>query len=63
MRESIHKLQDFVISANFNDPEKWMSSLESTNWLSYSHLLLNCCIKVTDHIVKGESVLIHCSDG
>eukprot|EP01091_Cochliopodium_minus_P021582 TRINITY_DN996_c0_g2_i1.p1 TRINITY_DN996_c0_g2~~TRINITY_DN996_c0_g2_i1.p1 ORF type:complete len:911 (+),score=230.29 TRINITY_DN996_c0_g2_i1:245-2977(+) len=64
IRECNNKLRDFVSNPSLlHDPEKWMSHLESTGWLSRIYQLLNTAVKITNLTVQGNSVLVHCSDG
>jgi len=61
MRESIDKLQNVCESVQEN---KWLSQLESTQWLSHLRSLLKGATLIAHYLTeKNVSVLVHCSDG
>lgn len=61
MRESIDKLQTVCESVQDN---KWLSLLESTQWLSHIRSVLKGATLVAHYLTeKNTSVLVHCSDG
>ena len=46
------------------DTQAWLSSLDSTKWLSHLSSLLKAAVNVTHTIhLKQRPVLVHCSDG
>lgn len=61
MRESIDKLQ--VICESVQE-QKWLSQLESTQWLSHIRSVLKGATLIAHYLTeKNNSVLVHCSDG
>lgn len=61
MRESIDKLYSVCIAPS---RVKWLSQLESSQWLNHIVLLLHSANLITEEMNKKfTSVLIHCSDG
>ena len=61
MRESLDKLFQACYTPDSN---KWLTQIESTQWLNYSGLLLKSANGIVHELsVKNSSVLIHCSDG
>lgn len=61
MRDSIDKLQTVCESVQEN---KWLSQLESTQWLSHIRSVLKGAALLAHYVTeKNTSVLVHCSDG
>lgn len=62
MRESWKKLKE--ISYPCNNPHKWHTNLESTQWLDHLRAILNGAIRIVDKIENHKtSLIVHCSDG
>lgn len=63
VRDSMNKLVAFVSQTRTTD-KGWLSGLESTQWLQHLRSVLCGAQWIVDVIhQKGESVLVHCSDG
>lgn len=63
LNDSLHKLVDGCLDKNCST-EKWISTLESSNWLGHVQNVLECACVVAqciDH--EGASVLVHGSEG
>ncbi|XP_031571649.1 uncharacterized protein LOC116305818 [Actinia tenebrosa] len=60
VRDSIERLQGVCESSS---QKKWLSHLESTQWLAYIAAILKGATTIARFIEKGVSALVHCSDG
>jgi len=80
MRDSLNKLregenlknQDFVLRITIacllsevdGDDFKWLSNVESSQWLNHLGRILSAAIHIADAVHdKKTSILVHCSDG
>ena len=62
MRESLRKVKDMCFPVI--EDQRWLSNLESTNWLLHIKQILAGAVKVADKVsVHRTSVVVHCSDG
>eukprot|EP00045_Choanoeca_perplexa_P014305 m.167499 g.167499 ORF g.167499 m.167499 type:complete len:578 (-) comp16639_c0_seq2:1416-3149(-) len=61
MRDSLKKMRELVWPKP--DEAHWYQRLEATNWLKHSKTILSAAIAIVDKVTRGNSVLIHCSDG
>lgn len=59
MRNSWNTLQ----STNFQPDQKYLSLVDSSNWLNYLSVILTGVKLISERLASGRSVLIHCSDG
>lgn len=57
MRDALDKLRKVVEKS---DQSKFMSKLETTNWMFYLHQILKGSIYIADKLQRGTSVLVHC---
>eukprot|EP00912_Choanoflagellata_sp_UC4_P002267 UC4_evm2s1434 len=60
MRDSLRKLGDLCLDI---DDLNWLANVESTKWLEHIKLIMSGALKISTAISKGESAVIHCSDG
>lgn len=64
MRESFHNLMKQILENPSPKGDKWATSMESTKWIQYLHLILKAATFVVEVLLgKGETALVHCSDG
>lgn len=62
MRESLRKLKDICFPTI--DDNHWLSSIESTGWLTHIKQILSGAVKIADKVESHKtSILVHCSDG
>ena len=62
MRESLRKVKDMCFPVI--EDQRWLSNLESTNWLFHIKQILAGAVKIADKVsVHRTSVVVHCSDG
>jgi len=63
VRDSLNKLVTFISQTRTTD-KGWLSGLESTQWLQHIRSVLLGAQLIVDVVnQKGESVVVHCSDG
>lgn len=63
MRESFRKLMELCLATGGHDM-RWLTNLDSTQWLEHSHIILYGARMVAEAVERdGRSVLAHCSDG
>lgn len=60
--DSLHKLVEGCQDKNCST-EKWISTLESSNWLGHIQNVLECACVVAQCVDQGASVLVHGSEG
>lgn len=60
VRDSLYRLQGVCESSA---QKKWLSHLESTQWLAYIHSILKGAVTIARFVDKGAAALVHCSDG
>ncbi|XP_048584999.1 uncharacterized protein LOC5520963 isoform X2 [Nematostella vectensis] len=60
VRDSLDRLQAVCESSS---QKKWLSHLESTQWLAYIAAILKGATTIARFVDKGVSTLVHCSDG
>eukprot|EP01119_Soliformovum_irregulare_P020386 TRINITY_DN6591_c0_g2_i1.p1 TRINITY_DN6591_c0_g2~~TRINITY_DN6591_c0_g2_i1.p1 ORF type:complete len:640 (-),score=178.11 TRINITY_DN6591_c0_g2_i1:428-2347(-) len=60
MRDSLNKL---YILCQSGEDEKYLTRLEATKWMEYSHIILTGAVRIANLLEDGCPVLIHCSDG
>lgn len=62
MRESFRKLKEICFP--INDDHRWLSNIESTNWLEHIRAIIAGARKIANIIENCKtSVVVHCSDG
>ena len=61
-KESIVKGK-VVFNINNSNMKNFLSKFEDTKWLDYISDLLIGSINVANNLMKGNNVLVHCSDG
>lgn len=60
VRDSLYRLQGVCESSA---QKKWLSHLESSQWLSYITSILKGAVTIARFVDKGAAALVHCSDG
>lgn len=60
VRDSLYRLQGVCESSA---QKKWLSHLESTQWLAYITSILKGAVTIARFVEKGAAALVHCSDG
>lgn len=60
VRDSLYRLQGVCESSA---QKKWLSHLESTQWLAYITSILKGALTIARFVDKGAAALVHCSDG
>lgn len=63
---NIHVVRDAyngAYNALSSNSLKFLSALEKSGWLELQSNLIKGAVAVTNSILRGVSVLIHCSDG
>ncbi|XP_020624382.1 uncharacterized protein LOC110061862 [Orbicella faveolata] len=60
VRDSLYRLQGVCESSA---QKKWLSHLESTQWLAYITSILKGAVTIARFVDKGAAALVHCSDG
>lgn len=60
VRDSLYRLQGVCESSA---QKKWLSHLESTQWLAYITCILKGAVTIARFVDKGAAALVHCSDG
>jgi len=64
MRDSLEKLAEIVLPGSDDESfTSFLSALDETKWLQHLILILAGSVNCMRHLLNGESVLIHCSDG
>lgn len=62
-RSALSKLYSILASQKLNENRNFFSSFEQTRWPEFIYLLIKGGINIANSIKKGNSALIHCSDG
>ncbi|KAK2565460.1 Myotubularin-related protein 2 [Acropora cervicornis] len=60
VRDSLYRLQGVCESSA---QKKWLSHLESSQWLAYITSILKGAVTIARFVNKGAAALVHCSDG
>lgn len=60
VRDSLYRLQGVCESSA---QKKWLSHLESSQWLAYITSILKGAVTIARFVDKGAAALVHCSDG
>lgn len=60
VRDSLYRLQGVCESSA---QKKWLSHLESTQWLAYITCILKGAVTLARFVDKGAAAVVHCSDG
>lgn len=63
VRQSYLKLKMLIGNKNFSSNKNVFSQFETTEWPNFIYQLITNSIEIANGIQKGQSVLIHCSDG
>jgi len=64
IRKSLEKLVAAINpSSNLESDSRWWSMIEESGWLTHIKSVLQAAMFCSDLISKGNSILIHCSDG
>jgi len=62
MRDSLSKVRDACLDVNI-DSSGWLMALENSRWLEHIKNMLTVAVQIAREIERGETVLVHCSDG
>lgn len=63
VRNSLVKLNQLITTNKFIENKTFLSNLEATTWINFIYQILKSAVDIANSIKKGNSVLIHCSDG
>ncbi len=61
MRQSLRTMMATVATATTMDA--FMSELANSGWLKHVKAVLDASIYITNCVLEGKSVVVHCSDG
>eukprot|EP01114_Cavostelium_apophysatum_P024511 TRINITY_DN9616_c0_g1_i1.p1 TRINITY_DN9616_c0_g1~~TRINITY_DN9616_c0_g1_i1.p1 ORF type:complete len:619 (+),score=165.04 TRINITY_DN9616_c0_g1_i1:39-1895(+) len=61
VRESFKKLKAACLQQK--DDGHWYANLENSRWMEFTSLLLSASTRIAAIVNRGQSVLVHCSDG
>jgi len=61
MRSSFKQLYELCTKDDAEIPDR--AAFESTKWLEHIQMLIRACSYMANKILKGSSLLVHCSDG
>jgi hypothetical protein len=62
IRTAYTKLNNLLVN-KISENKHFLSQLEATLWLNYIYQILKSATEIAAKIIKGHTVLIHCSDG
>ena len=62
-RSAIHKIYSMLKYNRFSDNKKFLSNFDNSGWPNFIYRIIRACINIASSVIKGYSVLIHCSDG
>jgi hypothetical protein len=62
IRTAYTKLNSLLLN-KISENKNFLSQLEGTLWLNYIYQILRSALEIAANIIKGHTILIHCSDG
>ena len=62
-RNALNKTEEICTDEKIMTNKKFWSQFESTGWLDFIMLTLKITHEISKLVIKGNNVLIHCSDG
>jgi hypothetical protein len=63
MRESLARLNELCSNSLRETPDDWNAQVDATGWLAHVRRVIAGAHQAASLMARGESVLIHCSDG
>jgi hypothetical protein len=63
VRNAHVKLNQLVTGNKLLENKTFLSNLETTTWTNFIYQIIKSAVDIANSIKKGNSVLIHCSDG